>query len=176
MQLSMQDRDAEDKVSVEDLVTRPLLVRNAIVYSSAPLPVAMDLAGEITGRIDLQTNRQDVDLTVTLYELTADDEYVKLFDPAIGFRASYATDRVQRHLLQPGRRQQIPFRSERLTSRRLAAGSRVVLVLGVNKRPDQQINYGAGNDVSEESITDAQPPMRLRWYSSSYVDLPVRRP
>jgi len=48
-------------------------------------------------------------------------------------------------------------------------------VLGINKRPDQQINYGTGQDVSDESIVDAATAMKIRWYGSSYIDLPVRR-
>jgi len=78
-------------------------------------------------------------------------------------------------LLKAGVRQQVPFHSERLAARRVAAGSRIVVVLGIVKRPDRQINYGTGDDVSEESIEDARIPMKIRWYGGSYVDLPVRR-
>jgi uncharacterized protein len=69
----------------------------------------------------------------------------------------------------------LTFRSERLTSRKLQAGSRVVIVLGVNKRPDREINYGTGKDVSEETIADGRVPVKIRWYSGSYVEIPVRR-
>jgi hypothetical protein len=72
-------------------------------------------------------------------------------------------------------RQQLTFHSERLTARRVATGSRIVVVLGIVKRPDRQINYGTGDDVSEESIEDARVPMKIRWYNDSYVDIPVRR-
>ena len=58
---------------------------------------------------------------------------------------------------------------------RIFSGSRLVLVLGINKRADQQLNYGAGDDVSEESIDDAGVPLKIRWYNSSYVDIPVLR-
>ena len=93
------------------------------------------------------------------------------------FRASYAQDRVHRRLLKAGERQMISFKLERLTSRRLEAGSRLVLVLGVNKRPDQEINYGSGADVSEESLDndDDKAPVKIRWYGDSYIDIPVRR-
>ena len=49
------------------------------------------------------------------------------------------------------------------------------MVLGVNKRPDREINYGTGADVSEESITDGRIPMKIRWYGSSYIDIPVHK-
>jgi uncharacterized protein len=92
-------------------------------------------------------------------------------------RASYAQDRAKRQLLRAGERQALAFKIERLTSRKLQAGSRLVLVLGVNKRPDQEINLGSGGDVGAESLEDegAKLPVKIRWYSDSYVDVPVRR-
>jgi uncharacterized protein len=48
-------------------------------------------------------------------------------------------------------------------------------VLGVNKRADQEINYGTGGDVSAETIEDAKAPLKVRWFSDSYIDIPVRR-
>ena len=62
-----------------------------------------------------------------------------------------------------------------MTSRLLKAGSRLVMVLGIGKRPDREINYGTGDDVSEESIADGKVPLKIRWYSDSYIDIPVRK-
>jgi hypothetical protein len=63
---------------------------------------------------------------------------------------------------------------ERLTSRKLQAGSRLVLVVGVNKRPDQEINYGSGEDVSEESLADDDDkvPVKIRWYGTIVISRP----
>jgi hypothetical protein len=97
---------------------------------------------------------------------------VKLFDPAYAFRASYAKDRVHRHLLLAGVRQQLPFQSEKMAGHQLQAGSRLVLALGINKRADSQVNYGSGKDVSEESITDAHAPVRIRWHDGSFIEVP----
>jgi hypothetical protein len=58
-------------------------------------------------------------------------------------------------------------------ARRTAPGSRLVLLLGVKRRPDEQINYGTGRDVSQESRADAHRPLQLRWYSGSYLEIPV---
>jgi hypothetical protein len=60
-------------------------------------------------------------------------------------------------------------------SRKLDVGSRVVVVLSVNKRPDRQINYGTGHAVNQETIEDGRVPVKIRWYSDSYIDLPVSR-
>ncbi len=66
----------------------------------------------------------DMDLNITLYELLPSGDYIYLFNPTCEFRASYAKDRANRHLLRAGERQQLTFKSERMTSRQLkpAAG------------------------------------------------------
>jgi putative CocE/NonD family hydrolase len=157
-----------------DIVLRGLKARNGELFFSEPLSQPVDVAGLFKGQLDFTVNRHDVDLRVALYELRANGEYVKLFDPAYAFRASYARDRVNRKLLRAGERQQLAFRSEKMLARRLQAGSRLVMSLEVNKRADEQINYGTGDDVSEESIEDASSKLRIRWYHSSYVEIPAQ--
>jgi hypothetical protein len=112
---------------------------------------------------------------VTLYELLPSGDYIYLFNPTWEIRASYARDRVNRHLLNDVARQELIFKSERMTSRQLKPGSRLVMILGVSKRPDREINYGTGDDVSEETIADGSVPLKIEWYSDSYIDIPVRR-
>jgi hypothetical protein len=114
-------------------------------------------------------------LNITLYELLPSGDYVRLFSPTYELRASYAQDREHRHLLKAGERQKLTFKSERLTSRQLQAGSRIAMVLSVAKRPDREINYGTGGDVSEESLADGKIPIKIRWYSDSYIDIPVHK-
>jgi hypothetical protein len=115
-----------------------------------------------------------MDLVMTIYELLPSGDYLQLGAP-YELRASYASDLRRRQLLKPGQHQQLTFKSERMLSRRLQIGSRVVLVLSLNKRPDQEINYGTGNDVSGESVANGKVPVKVRWFGGSYVDLPVRR-
>ncbi len=157
------------------LVSRSLKPPNGELFVSEPFKQPVEVGGLVSGSLEFTANRMDMDLNVSLYELRADGEYIELFDPAYAFRASYARDRVTRHLLLAGQHQQLAFKSERMMGRKLQAGSRLVLVLGINKRADQQLNYGTGDDVSEESIDDAGVPLKLRWYNSSYIDVPVLR-
>lgn len=89
--------------------------------------------------------------------------------------ASYVRDRSHRRLLTPGRRERLDFKSERLTSRQLEAGSRLVLGLSVLKQPDLQINYGTGRHVSDETIADAKEPLIIQWFDDSFIDIPVRQ-
>ena len=59
-------------------------------FVSEPFAEAIDFAGRLRGVLDFTVNKYDVDLVVLLYELRANGEYVKLFEPAYAFRASYA--------------------------------------------------------------------------------------
>jgi uncharacterized protein len=158
------------------ILGKSLQIRNAVVFVSEPLKHSQEFSGLFCGKLDFTVNKQDLDLTLALYELLPSGDYLQLYDPVYELRASYAHDRINRQLLRAGERQQLAFKSDRLTSRKLEAGSRVVLVLGVNKRPDRQINYGTGGAVNEESMDDGHVPIKIRWYSDSYIDLPIRRP
>jgi hypothetical protein len=60
-----------------------------------------------------------------------------------------------------------------LVSRRLSKGSRLLVVVDVNRGPFAQVNYGTGKDVSDESITDAKEPLRVEWFNDSHVDVPI---
>jgi putative CocE/NonD family hydrolase len=150
-----------------------LALRHALSFASDPLPSPMTLAGTVSGRLDFAVNKLDVDLGLALYAQLPGGEYWLLAKP-YELRASYAADRIHRRLLKAGQRQTLAFTAERLSACRLPAGSRLVLVLGVNKRPDQQLNYGTGGDVSEESIADAKAPLKIRWYNRSYIEVPLR--
>lgn len=172
--VDMRDREEVGWQPTREVVLREPQPRDGIVFVTEPFAGAVDVAGRFRGQLDFTVNKFDVDLVMMLYELKADGEYVKLFDPAYGVRLSYARDRVNRGLLTAGVRQQLPFQSERMMGRRIEAGSSLALVIAVNKRVDQQINYGAGGEVSEESIDDAGPPIRLRWHEGSYVEVPVQ--
>jgi uncharacterized protein len=158
-----------------DLISKSLAPRFATIFVSEPLAKANAFSGLFSGRLDFEVNKMDLDLNITLYEVLANGDYVRLFGPTYEVRASYAQDREHRHLLKAGERQKLAFKSERLTSRQLQAGSRIALVLSVGKRPDREINYGTGGDVSEESIADGKIPIKIRWYNDSYIDIPVRK-
>ena len=62
----------------------------------------------------------------------------------------------------------------RLLGRTLAAGSRLVVTLGVSKQPDRQLNLGSGKDPSREAIAEAGPPLEIHWRGSSCLAFGVR--
>jgi hypothetical protein len=55
----------------------------------------------------------------------------------------------------------------------MSKGSRLLIVLNLSKNNFCQVNYGTGKDVSDESIADAKEPLKIKWYNSSYVEIPV---
>ena len=173
--VSLEDRSDANWSATTALLKRDLKTHNAVTFVSEPLSHPLDIAGLFSARLDFTTNKMDMDLNIALYELLPSGGYLALFAPVYEIRASYARDHVHRHLLKAGERQQLTIKSERLTSRRLQAGSRLVMVLGINKRADREINYGSGADVSEESVADGKIPVKARWYSSSYIDIPTQK-
>ncbi len=144
-----------------------------LVFVGDAIDAPTEISGLFSGALDFIVDKRDMDVTVELYERMADSRHF-LLSHHLG-RASYAKDRSRRELLQPGKRQRLTFRSERLTSRRLEPGSRLVVVLRVNKQSDMQINYGTGGDVAAETVADAGAPMRIEWLGGSYVEIPVWR-
>lgn len=149
-----------------------LPMRNSIRFVSDPLTADTEIDGSLRGVFDITPSRQDVDFNISMYEQTESGEYQLLFEP-YDFRASYAGHRVRRRLLRAGERQTLAFTAERVTACRLAAGSRIVLLIGINRRPDRQINYGSGKDVNSETIADARWPLRVRWHAHSYIEIPT---
>jgi putative CocE/NonD family hydrolase len=173
--VSLRSRKDAAWVPSLDLISKMIAPHNHVLYESDPLPKPIELNGLFSARLDFTVNKMDLDLNIILYEHQANGDYVRLFSPTDETRASYARDRVHRHLLKAGERQALNFRGERLTSRLLQPGSRIVVILGISKRPDREINYGTGNDVSEESVADGAAAIKVRWFGDSYIDLPVRR-
>jgi len=155
------------------LMTGSVPVENGFAFVSGPLPGGLEVNGRISGRLLVATNKRDLDLTVSLYELLPEGNYFHLFAPAVEFRASYLRDRARRLLLVPGRAQSLTFTGERITAVRIESGARLVLVLRVSKRPDREINYGLGGAVSWESIAAGRVPLRLSLLRGSYIDLPI---
>jgi putative CocE/NonD family hydrolase len=173
--VKLADRSDGDWTPPAGLIQKTLNDRNTLILVSDPVTQITDLAGTPKLHLDFTPNKFDVDLAVVLYEQLANGDYVQLYDPPFAFRASYARDRAHRHLLQAGVAQSLDLTVQRVLGRRIQPGSRIVITIAVIKRPDRQINYGTGGDVSTESLLDGHIPLRIRWGSGTYFDLPVHR-
>jgi predicted acyl esterase len=118
-------------------------------------------------------NKKDMDIVIDLYEQLPDGRYLALNENVQ--RVSYVKDHNQRQLLKPGNVERISIENNFITSIRLEKGSRIIILLGINKSNQWQINYGTGKDVSDETIKDAGVPMEIKWYNDSYIQLPILR-
>ncbi|MGC1457380.1 MAG: CocE/NonD family hydrolase [Steroidobacteraceae bacterium] len=173
--VKLADRSDSDWTAPTSLVAKTLSERDTLILVSDPLSHVTDLVGTPTLHLDFTPNKFDFDLAITLFEQVANGDYVQLFGPPYEFRASYARDLSHRHLLEAGVEQQLDVTLHQVLGRRLQAGSRLVITIAVNKRPDRQINYGTGGDVSTETAQDARIPLRIRWHGGTYFDLPVHQ-
>ena len=146
---------------------------NGLSFISEPFNEPISIDGMFSGTLRASVNKKDMDVGVVLYEVMPDGKYFHL-SYFLG-RASYAKGMEKRELLRPGVIESIPFERTRMVSRRLSKGSRLLVVLNVNKNPSAQINYGTGKDVSNETILDAKAPLKIKWYTDSFIKIPVSR-
>ncbi len=168
--IDFADRTINNNDYYPDPVIRESVSDNGYIFMSDPLD-AMIVNGSFLGNIKLSINKKDVDLGVTLYELTPEGQYFHL-SYYIG-RASYSKDNTKRKLLTPGKKETIIFENTHLISKQLQKGSRLVVVLNVNKNPFSELNYGSGKTVTTETIADAKEPLIVQWFNDSFVEVPV---
>ena len=154
------------------IIKKQLDRSNGLFFISKPFDSDIQFNGMFSGALLATINKKDMDIGVVLYEVTPENEYFEL-SYFIG-RASYAKDNTKRNLLRPGIKESIPFAKTRLVSKQIKKGSRLLVVLNINKNGFAQVNYGTGKDVSVETIKDAGEPLKIKWFNDSYVEIPVK--
>jgi uncharacterized protein len=142
-----------------------------LFFISDPFTEPVAINGTFSGLLKASINKKDMDIGITLYEVLPDGRYFHL-SYFIG-RASYAKDMSTRHLLTPGKIETIPIERSRLVSKQIGKGSRLFVVLDINKHSYAQVNFGTGKDVSDETIEDGKEPLKIKWYSDSFLRIPV---
>jgi biotin-(acetyl-CoA carboxylase) ligase len=60
-----------------------------------------------------------------------------------------------------------------MVCRQLSKGSRLLVVLDINKNSRAQVNFGTGKDVSDETLEDGKVPLQIKWYNDSVIKIPV---
>ncbi len=164
--------------SHNDYYPNPIEGRDAqfetgLAFISDAFEQPFSVNGSISGELTLSINKRDLDLGVVLYEVMPDGRLFHL-SYFIG-RASHAADMSTRNLLTPGEETSLSFERSTLVSRQIAQGSRLLVVVDVNKNAFHQINYGTGRDVSDESVADATEPLIVEWSNASHIDVPIWR-
>lgn len=167
-------KDADELLALKyNVIENTLYNKNNLIFSTDAVDKAFELSGNFTGKLIFTINKKDVDLYTYLYELMPDGKYF-LLSTYLG-RASYSKNSEQRKLITPNKKATVSIYNNEFVSKKIEKGSRLVLVVGVNKSPLWQINYGTGKDVSEETITDAKEPLEIKLYNDSYIEIPVEQ-
>ncbi|WP_083535118.1 CocE/NonD family hydrolase [Chryseobacterium kwangjuense] len=161
------EKETYHKVSKTDSVK----TTNSVYFESEVLDKDMIISGNPGGFFNVSINKKDFDTDMSLYQILPDGKAFLLSNHMV--RASYAKNNEVRQLLTPGKMEQIPIINSIFMSKKIVKGSKLVLLVGVNKNPNWQINYGSGKDVSDETIKDSGEPLEIKWYNDSYVEIPI---
>lgn len=147
--------------------------KHQLVFVSNPIDKPFAISGSMIPTIVASINKRDMDIRIELFEQTPEGKYFALNENLQ--RASFSKDKSKRQLLTPKKIEHINVNNTFVTCKQLQKGSRIVIMLGVNKKPSWQINYGSGKDVSDETIKDAAIPLHIKWYNSSCIKIPILR-
>lgn len=170
--VDMSDRQTHHNAQSWQVIQKELNEPNGLIFVTETFQEPQELTGSVTGHFALAINKKDVDIGFKFYELKANGETFAL--ARYISRASYAKDMSKRQLFTPNQKTIIPIVNSTMTSKLIERGSRLVMVLNVNKNPGAQVNMGTGKDVSEETIADAGEPLEIKWFSDSEINIPLK--
>jgi uncharacterized protein len=118
----------------ERIIDSSLRSGSYIRFESEPTNQPFDINGSFLANLNAIINKKDMDLSINLYEQLPDGKYFQLSNNIA--RCSYLKDISHRQLLTPDKRENIFFDNTFFTSRHIVKGSRMVLLIGVNKNRD----------------------------------------
>ncbi|CAA9197295.1 CocE/NonD family hydrolase [Flavobacterium collinsii] len=171
-EVDFADRKAQNNDYYPDpIIRKEIETSNGFTFISESLKEPMLVNGSFLAEIKASINKKDMDFGVTLYEVMPNGEYFHL--SYFIARASYVKDSTKRNLLKPDQIEIMPFSNTHLVSKQLSKGSRLLVTINVNKNPYAQLNYGTGKEVSDETIKDAKEPLKVKWYTDSFVQIPI---
>jgi predicted acyl esterase len=171
--VNFKDRESQNNYYTPEIIFDTLDASNGLVFTSKPFEKDLSINGSFTGNLFATINNKDMDVSLALYELMPNGKHFFL-TRYVG-RASYAKNNSKRQLLQPNKKENIPFDNTRFVSKKITKGSRLLILLNINKHPFEIINYGSGKPVSDETIKDAVEPLQIKWHNESYIEIPIWR-
>jgi hypothetical protein len=160
--------DSAHVASVVGIATRSIDTWNGVQFISPPLPVSIELSGVFSGRLELISNKESFDFTISLYELTSAGDYILIssystLEPVVG-------KATQRMLLQTGTRQFLDYQSPRFADRLIEKGGRLLVLIMILKSPATVTTHLGGGHRPD----DTNVPLTVGWYGDSYIELHVR--
>lgn len=168
--VDFKNRDQKDLYHAVSKIDS-LKTTTSLYFESEVLDKDLIISGNMSGFFNVSINKKDFDTEAYLYQIKPDGKSFLLSSHLV--RASYAKNNEVRQLLEPGKTEQIPINNSIIISKKIEKGSKLVLLVGVNKNSSWQINYGTGKDVSDETIRDSAEPLEIKWYNDSYVEIPI---
>lgn len=168
--VDFKNRDQKDLYHAVSKIDS-LKTTTSLYFESEVLDKDLIISGNMSGFFNVSINKKDFDTEAYLYQIKPDGKSFLLSSHLV--RASYAKNNEVRQLLEPGKTEQIPINNSIIISKKIEKGSKLVLLVGVNKNSSWQINYGTGKDVSDETIRDSGEPLEIKWYNDSYVEIPI---
>lgn len=172
-----QEVDYTDRSDIDlvesQIVDSVLHTGEKLHFISEPLDQDLVMNGSFEGLVKVTLNKRDIDLAMELYELRPDGKYFQLSSYLT--RASLTADRSRRTLLIPGKEVSIPINNSVFMSKKISRGSKIVLIMGMNKSPYWQVNYGTGKDVSDETVRDGAVPLTIEWSNQGFIKIPLLR-
>ena len=153
------------------IISKEMDLSSGFNFISEPLKESLLVTGSFMGQLNISINKKDFDYGVTLYEVLPNGEYFHL--SYIVGRASYTNNISKRQLLEPNKITPLSFSNTHFVSKKLSVGSRLLVYINVNKNPFSELNYGTGKVVSKETIKDATEPLQVKWYTDSFVEIPI---
>lgn len=175
LNINLKDRTDADELIKQDfnIIETSIFDNNSLVFSTNIFENPFEFTGNFTGNFKISINKKDVDLNIKLYELQSDGKYF-LLSTYVG-RVSYSQNPEKRKLLTPNKKTMIQIKNNEFVSKKIEKGSRLVAVIGVNKSPFYEINYGSGKEVSKESIEDAKELLEIKFYNDSFIEIPISK-
>ncbi|WP_318344935.1 CocE/NonD family hydrolase [Flagellimonas baculiformis] len=169
--VDFKDRENQNNYFTPEIVFDTLDTSNGLVFKSRLFERDFLANGSFSGNLAATINKKDMDISLALYEQRPDGSY--FFLTRFVGRASYAEDNTKRQLLRPRKKENIPFDNTRFVSKKITKGSRLVILLNINKHPFEVINYGSGKLVSDETLKDASEPLLVKWHNDSHINVPI---
>ncbi|HWK51154.1 MAG TPA: CocE/NonD family hydrolase [Steroidobacter sp.] len=126
-----------------------------LVYHTAPFERDTEISGFFKLSAWLAIDQPDTDFVVSVHEIRPDASSILLSNDQQ--RARYRDSKRQAKLITTREPLKYDFDGFTFTSRMVAKGSRLRLVIGPAHSIYSQKNYNSGGDVSSESMSDARP-------------------
>jgi putative CocE/NonD family hydrolase len=150
---------------------------NGVVYHSDPFPKPTEVSGRIKLTLWMALDVPDTDFEADLYEILPDGTSILLTNDIK--RARYRESLREAKPVPPGEVLKYEFTTFNWFSRRIAAGSRLRLVVSCPNSIFIQKNYNGGGDVSWETAKDARTAHVTVYHDAEHLsglELPLEEP